>query len=75
MQTSAQHQELMKKVETLNVLSDSNRLQREEKERLQQQNQQMEAKVINFECIIKFSWYCWLHIIDNTVVAETIETI
>ena len=47
MQTSAQHQELMKKVETLNVLSDSNRLQREEKERLQQQNQQMEAKVID----------------------------
>ena len=44
-QSSAQHQELMKKVQTLNVVTDSNRLMREEKERLEQQLQQLKAKV------------------------------
>ena len=44
-QTTARHQELLKKVETLNALTDSNRMLREEKDRLDQQVQQLEAKV------------------------------
>ncbi|XP_038056577.1 nucleoprotein TPR-like [Patiria miniata] len=48
-QTTAKHQELLKKVETLNALTDSNRMLREEKDRLDQQVQQLEAKVGQLE--------------------------
>ncbi|CAH1255216.1 TPR [Branchiostoma lanceolatum] len=44
-QTALQHQELLKKVETLNVLTDSNKLLREEKERVEGQLQEVTAKV------------------------------
>ncbi|XP_030839084.1 nucleoprotein TPR isoform X3 [Strongylocentrotus purpuratus] len=48
-QTTAQHQDLMKKVQSLNVVTDSNRLLREEKERVEQQLQQLKAKVSELE--------------------------
>ncbi|XP_041484562.1 nucleoprotein TPR-like isoform X2 [Lytechinus variegatus] len=51
-QSSAQHQDLMKKVQSLNVVTDSNRLLREEKERLEQQLQQLKAKVSELEAAI-----------------------
>ena len=43
--TAMEHAELMKKVENLNLLSDSNKLLRDEKERLLQQLREAEAKV------------------------------
>ncbi|XP_022089783.1 nucleoprotein TPR-like isoform X2 [Acanthaster planci] len=52
-QTTAKHQELLKKVETLNALTDSNRMLREEKDRLDQQVQQLEAKVSQLEANIQ----------------------
>ncbi|XP_071964047.1 nucleoprotein TPR-like isoform X2 [Antedon mediterranea] len=47
--TRAQHEDLVSKVETLNVLSDSNKLMRTEKDQLEQQLQQMQAKVEKLE--------------------------
>lgn len=48
--TIAQHEELMKKTETMNVLIETNKMLREEKERLEQELQQMQAKVsMNFK--------------------------
>ncbi|KAL2089461.1 hypothetical protein ACEWY4_014149 [Coilia grayii] len=47
--TLTQHEELMKKTETMNVLVESNKLLREEKERLQQELQQEHAKVRKME--------------------------
>lgn len=41
----AQHEELMKKTETMNVVMETNKMLREEKERLEQDLQQMQAKV------------------------------
>ncbi|XP_033645246.1 nucleoprotein TPR-like [Asterias rubens] len=52
-QTTAKHQELLKKVETLNALMDSNRMLREEKGRLDQQVHQLEAKVCKLEADIE----------------------
>lgn len=43
----AQHEELMKKTETMNVVMETNKMLREEKERLEQDLQQMQAKVCN----------------------------
>lgn len=43
----AQHEELMKKTETMNVVMETNKMLREEKERLEQELQQMQAKVCN----------------------------
>jgi nucleoprotein TPR len=43
--TMAQHEELMKKTETMNVVMETNKMLREEKERLEQNLQQMQAKV------------------------------
>lgn len=43
----AQHEELMKKTETMNVVMETNKILREEKERLEQDLQQMQAKVCN----------------------------
>lgn len=43
--TLAQHDELMKKTETMNILMESNKLLREEKEKIEQQLQQAQAKV------------------------------
>jgi len=45
LQTAAQHAELMRKVETLNLLQDSNRLLRDERDRLSARLQDIEAKV------------------------------
>ncbi|KAH0504776.1 Nucleoprotein TPR [Microtus ochrogaster] len=42
--TMAQHEELMKKTETMNVVMETNKMLREEKERLEQNLQQMQAK-------------------------------
>ncbi|XP_007951334.1 nucleoprotein TPR [Orycteropus afer afer] len=42
--TMAQHEELMKKTETMNVVMETNKMLREEKERLEQDLQQMQAK-------------------------------
>ncbi|KAG8132789.1 putative Translocated promoter region protein [Naja naja] len=42
--TIAQHEELMKKTETMNVLIETNKILREEKEKLEQELQQMQAK-------------------------------
>jgi nucleoprotein TPR len=47
--TAAQHAELMQKVENLNVLQDSNKVLREEKNTLEQQVTQLVAKVKRFE--------------------------
>ena len=44
-QTAAQHAELMRKVETLNLLQDSNHLLRDERNRLGDRLQDIEAKV------------------------------
>lgn len=44
--TLAQHDELMKKTETMNVLMETNKMLREEKERLEQDLQQTQAKVL-----------------------------
>lgn len=41
----AQHEELMKKTETMNVLIGTNKMLREEKEKLEQNLQQLQAKV------------------------------
>jgi len=46
LQTAAQHAELMRKVETLNLLQDSNHLLRDERNRLRDQLQDIEAKVL-----------------------------
>lgn len=43
--TLEQHEELMKKTETMNVLVESNKLLREEKDRLQRELDQTHAKV------------------------------
>jgi len=45
----AQHEELMKKTETMNVVMETNKMLREEKERLEQDLQQMQAKVCNLQ--------------------------
>ncbi|XP_077013360.1 nucleoprotein TPR isoform X2 [Tamandua tetradactyla] len=47
--TMAQHEELMKKTETMNVVMETNKMLREEKERLDQDLQQMQAKVRKLE--------------------------
>ncbi|XP_062858102.1 translocated promoter region b, nuclear basket protein isoform X2 [Trichomycterus rosablanca] len=47
--TLAQHDELMKKTETMNVLMETNKMLREEKERLEQELQQSQAKVRKLE--------------------------
>ncbi|XP_062610005.1 nucleoprotein TPR-like [Saccostrea cucullata] len=44
-QTASQHADLMRKVENLNILTDSNKLLREDKNRLEQLVQELEAKV------------------------------
>jgi len=46
LQTAAQHAELMRKVETLNLLQDSNHLLRDERNRFSEQLQDIEAKVL-----------------------------
>lgn len=43
--TLSQHDELMKKTETMNVLVETNKMLRDEKERLEQELQQTQAKV------------------------------
>lgn len=43
--TLSQHDELMKKTETMNVLVETNKMLRDEKERLEQELQQTRAKV------------------------------
>ena len=43
--SAAQHAELMRKVEMLNLLSDSNKLLREEHDRMQHQLSEVEGKV------------------------------
>ena len=52
LQTAAQHAELMRKVETLNLLQDSNHLLRDERNRLAERLQDIEAKVSlqSFRC-------------------------
>ncbi|KAL3869712.1 hypothetical protein ACJMK2_042363 [Sinanodonta woodiana] len=48
-QTAAQHADLMRKVESINLLTDSNKLLRLERERLHQQLMEAEAKVRKLE--------------------------
>ena len=43
--TLAKHDELMKKTETMSVLMETNKMLREEKERMEQELQQTQAKV------------------------------
>uniref|UniRef100_A0A1A8U2U2 Nucleoprotein TPR n=1 Tax=Nothobranchius furzeri TaxID=105023 RepID=A0A1A8U2U2_NOTFU len=47
--TLAQHDELMKKTETMNILMETNKMLREEKEKLEQELQQAKAKVQTLE--------------------------
>ncbi|MEE6496310.1 hypothetical protein FKM82_002298 [Ascaphus truei] len=47
--TIAQHEELMKKMETMNILTETNTLLREEKDRLGQELQQLHAKIRKLE--------------------------
>ena len=58
MNTAAQHAELMHKVENYNILLDSNKLLREEKNQLQTQLTQTEAKVylISDKAIDSWAW-------------------
>lgn len=49
--TIAQHEELMKKTETMNVLIETNKMLREEKDRLEQELQQIQAKVSTEVCV------------------------
>lgn len=49
--TLAQHDELMKKTETMNILMDTNKMLREEKEKMTQELQELQAKVST-------SFYC-----------------
>lgn len=44
-QTMSRHMELMRKVETVNLLQESNKMLREENTRMQSLQQEMEAKV------------------------------
>lgn len=44
--TLSQHDELMKKTETMNILVETNKMLREEKEKLAQELQQSQAKVL-----------------------------
>ncbi|XP_064626009.1 nucleoprotein TPR-like [Lineus longissimus] len=48
-QSAVEHTELMRKVENLNLLTDSNKMLREEKDRLMQQVKEFEAKVQKLE--------------------------
>ncbi|XP_039591515.1 translocated promoter region b, nuclear basket protein isoform X1 [Polypterus senegalus] len=50
--TLAQHEELMKKMENMNVLVETNKMLREEKERIEQEMQQAQAKVRKLEADI-----------------------
>ncbi|KAJ8376133.1 hypothetical protein SKAU_G00067130 [Synaphobranchus kaupii] len=50
--TLAQHDELMKKTETMNVLVETNKMLREERERLEKELQQTQAKVCKLEADI-----------------------
>lgn len=43
--TLAQHDELMKKTQTLSILMETNKMLREEKDKMQQELQQTQAKV------------------------------
>ncbi|KAG8436525.1 hypothetical protein GDO86_007580 [Hymenochirus boettgeri] len=52
--TMAQHEELMKKTETMNVLIETNKLLREEKEKQEQELQQLQAKARLNSVSIKF---------------------
>uniref|UniRef100_A0A667WIE2 Nucleoprotein TPR n=1 Tax=Myripristis murdjan TaxID=586833 RepID=A0A667WIE2_9TELE len=47
--TLAQHDELMKKTETMNILMETNKMLREEKDKMQQELQQTQAKVRKLE--------------------------
>nr|AXF79603.1 TPR [Xenopus laevis] len=47
--TMAQHEELMKKTETMNVLIESNKILREENEKQEQELQQLQAKIRKLE--------------------------
>lgn len=54
-QTAAQHAELLRKVETLNLLQDSNHLLRDERNRLAERLQDIEAKVLlEFQSVALF---------------------
>ncbi|RVE73521.1 hypothetical protein OJAV_G00032140 [Oryzias javanicus] len=50
--TLAQHDELMKKTETLSILMESNKMLREEKDKMEQELQQTQAKVVKLEMAI-----------------------
>lgn len=43
--TLAQHDELMKKTETMSILMETNKMLREEKDKMEQELQQTQAKV------------------------------
>uniref|UniRef100_A0A665W6N8 Nucleoprotein TPR n=1 Tax=Echeneis naucrates TaxID=173247 RepID=A0A665W6N8_ECHNA len=47
--TLAQHDELMKKTETLNILMETNKILREEKDKMEQERQQTQAKLQKLE--------------------------
>jgi len=59
MQTAVQHAELMKKVETLNLLQDSNRMLREERDRAIEKITELEKKVFNY-------YLCFQCLVNNT---------
>ncbi|XP_048255424.1 nucleoprotein TPR-like isoform X4 [Haliotis rufescens] len=52
-QTAVQHADLMRKVENMNVLTDSNKLLREERDKMQQQVTSLEAKIRKMESDIQ----------------------
>lgn len=56
--TLSQHDELMKKTETVNILVETNKMLREEKTKMEQELQQTQAKVFaTFNC--KRLVRCW----------------
>ena len=68
LQTAAQHAELMRKVETLNLLQDSNHLLRDERNRLTERLHVIEATVslrflFSVGIIVYFNDYCLFCII------------
>ncbi|CAN8009714.1 unnamed protein product, partial [Ixodes pacificus] len=48
--SDTQHSELLKKVEMVNILSESNRMLRDEKEQMSDSQKQLQAKVRDLEC-------------------------
>lgn len=64
--TLAQHDDLMKKTETMSILIESNKLLREEKEKMEQKLEQTQAKVFMQKYTLN-TIYCYLEYLEPKV--------